>query len=164
MVNRNRPHVLVIPEDEANSRIVNGFHLDLDPTAERQLQVLPEAGGWTHVLEVFESTYVPYLDRCAIGHLVLLIDFDKREDRLVSATARIPQRLRDRVFILGCRNEPKNLKGTRLGCILEDVGMRLAEDCRNETDIMWGCAELRHNAPELARMREVIRPILFPEA
>jgi hypothetical protein len=32
MVNRYLPHVLVLPEDDANRQIANGFVLDLDPS------------------------------------------------------------------------------------------------------------------------------------
>ena len=43
-VNNHRPHVLVLPEDEANEELVNGFLLD--PSIKlRNIQVLPSAGG-----------------------------------------------------------------------------------------------------------------------
>jgi hypothetical protein len=37
----------------------------------------------------------------------------------------------------------------------------MAQDCREETDKIWGHALLKHNAAELARLREQVRPILF---
>jgi hypothetical protein len=37
----------------------------------------------------------------------------------------------------------------------------MARDCREETEETWGHELLRHNAGELARLREQVRPILF---
>ncbi len=36
-----------------------------------------------------------------------------------------------------------------------------AQDCREDTDTIWGHDLLRHNASELARLRHQVRPILF---
>lgn len=62
-VNKYLPHVFVLPEDDANSRLANGFQLGLDPSVLRSIQVLPEAGGWTEVLDRFESDHVTGLDK-----------------------------------------------------------------------------------------------------
>jgi hypothetical protein len=37
----------------------------------------------------------------------------------------------------------------------------MAQDCRDETGTIWGHELLRHNAGELARLRDHVRPILF---
>jgi hypothetical protein len=34
--NRPQPHVPVLPEDDANTQLANGFHLDLDQLSARQ--------------------------------------------------------------------------------------------------------------------------------
>lgn len=44
-VNVYQQHVLVLPEDDANRQIVNGFLLE-PSLNERVIQVLPIAGGW----------------------------------------------------------------------------------------------------------------------
>jgi hypothetical protein len=46
-VNRKRPHVFVIPEDDANRQLANAFVLEVDH--DRQIMVLKEAGGWLSV-------------------------------------------------------------------------------------------------------------------
>jgi hypothetical protein len=74
--------------------------------------------------------------------------------------ARIPERLADRVFILGALSEPEALKAN-LGSY-ETIGLKMARDCREETNTTWGHDLLRHNASELDRLRERVRPILFP--
>jgi hypothetical protein len=158
MVNRYQPHVLVLPEDEANSELANGFLLELDPSVSTRIQVLVEVGGWAEVLRRFESDHVSEMDRYAGRYMVLLIDFDdKYPDRLNHATERVPTRLRDRVFILGVLSEPEKLK---LGSY-ETIGRQLARDCREDTDAIWGHELLRHNADEIGRLRRQVRQILF---
>jgi hypothetical protein len=92
--------------------------------------------------------------------MILLIDFDGREERLPYAKSRIPERLTDRVFILGAFTEPEALKAD-LGSY-EAIGLELARDCREETNKTWGHPLLRHNTSELDRLRASVRPILFP--
>ena len=43
-VNKYRPHVYVLSEDDANRQIANGFLLHPDLLA-RNIQALPEVGG-----------------------------------------------------------------------------------------------------------------------
>jgi hypothetical protein len=160
MTNRFRPHVMVLPEDDANSRLANGFLLDLGQSALTKIQVLPEVGGWRAVLDVFESIHVAGMDRYSSRFMVLLIDFDGREERLHDAKSRIPERLTDRVFILGAWTEPEALRPD-LGPH-ETIGLKVARDCREETNTTWGHDLLRHNASELDRLRERVRPLLFP--
>lgn len=92
-VNKHRPHVFVLPEDDADRQLAKGFQKDVDSNRYHQMQVLPEAGGWTEVLERFKSDHVIEMDRYPHRFMVLLIDFDDREDRLDIAKAAIPDRL-----------------------------------------------------------------------
>ena len=92
--------------------------------------------------------------------LILLIDFDKREDRLAKAREVVPTDLEDRVFILGAWSEPEDLRKSGLGSY-ETIGKALAKDCREDTDTTWGHALLQHNTGELDRLRRHVRPILF---
>jgi hypothetical protein len=48
-VDKYSPHVLVLPEDDANRQLANGFHLNTDWNRSRQMQVLAAAGGRTKV-------------------------------------------------------------------------------------------------------------------
>jgi hypothetical protein len=160
-VNRDQPHVLVLPEDDANRQLANGFHLQVEWARQRRMQVLRVAGGWNEVLNLFESEYVAEMDRCPHRFMVLLIDFDRKEDRLAKAKARIPTRLIERVFILGTWTEPEDLKSADLGSY-EIIGSNMARDCREETNTTWGHELLQHNADEIERLRKHLRPILFP--
>lgn len=99
-VNRRQPHVFVLPEDDANRQIAKGFHLDLQLST-CKFQVLDPVGGWIRVLECFLSDHVTGMDRFPTRLMVLMIDFDRREDRLQYAKARIPVHLTDRVSARG---------------------------------------------------------------
>ena len=161
-VNRHQPHVLVLPEDDANSRLANGFLLDPHLSA-RTIQVLGEAGGWNRVLERFLSDHLGGMERYIDRFMVLLIDFDGKEERLQYVRAKVPGHLQERVFVLGSLSEPEALRRAIPGSY-EEIGLALAQDCREGTDTTWGHDLLRHNASELDRLREHVRPILFPSS
>jgi len=159
-MNKMVPHVLVLPEDDANSQLANGFQLDhsLDT---RRMQILEEAGGWLEVLDRFKTVHVAEMERNTNRFMVLLLDFDHRENRLPEVKAEIPAHLNERVFVLGSWGEPEELRQA-LGSY-ETIGLALAKDCRDNTNGTWGHALLKHNAGELERLRQLVRPILFPE-
>lgn len=159
-VNRYQPHVMVLPEDDANRQLVNGFLLS-ESLSTRQIQVLPVAGGWMEVLDRFKSDHVSEMDKYPDRLMVLLIDFDSRNDRLDSAKAAIPVRLIDRVLILGVWSEPERLRTNLGGRSYEQIGREMAHDCRDESDVIWGHELLRHNTSEMDRFRDRFRPILF---
>lgn len=159
-MNKYLAHVLVLPEDEADRQLANGF-LKEASVAVARIQVLREAGGWREVLNRFAASHVADMDRYPNRFMVLLIDFDdKGEERLTEAKGAIPEHLKERVFVLGPRKEPRDLTGAGLGS-LETIGRELAKDCHDGTYTTWGHEELRHNAGELERLRRVVRPILF---
>lgn len=160
-VNKHQPHVLVLPEDDSNRQLANGFHLELDWDRSRRMQVLTPAGGWAQVVNRFVSDHVPQMKHNPHRFMVLLIDFDGRSDRLENAKARIPEDLTRRVFILGASTQPEALRQANMGSY-EEIGMAMARDCRQDTDHIWAHNLLRHNAGELARLREHVREILFP--
>jgi hypothetical protein len=155
--NKHRPHVLVLPEDDANGQLANGFALDVST---RQLQVLEPAGGWMKVLECFKSDHVREMARCPLRSMVLLIDFDGAPERLSLAKAFIPDHLMDRVFVLGVLTEPEKLSAD-LGRPPWTIGEEMAKDCREEVDGIWGHDLLRHNSGEIGRLRKRVRPFLF---
>jgi len=159
-VNRYRRHVFVLPEDDANHRIANGFLLEPSVSLWR-ISVLNEAGGWNEVVESFEKVYQKEMERFPETFMVLLIDFDKDENRGAFVRTKIPAHLSHRVFVLGALSEPEELiKDPKRS--YETIGLALAKDCRDGTDEAWSHELLRHNAPEVLRLREHVRPILFP--
>jgi len=156
---KHQRHVLVLPEDDPNRQMARGFLLD-QSVASRRIQVLRAAGDWRKVLDSFGSDHVREMDRYPNRFMVLLIDFDGHEDRLAYAMKAIPERLTERVFILGVLTEPEDLKRAGLGSY-EEIGQDLAKDCREDTDTTWGHDLLRHNSGEVDRLRDCVRPFLF---
>jgi hypothetical protein len=156
-VDKFKPHVFVLPEDDANRQLVNGFQLG-ETVNHRQIHVLEVAGGWSKVLANFQSDHVNGMVANQNRYMVLLIDFDG-QDRIEQAKAFVPDDLTDRVFVLGVWTEPEDLKRD-LGSY-ETIGRALARDCREQTDETWGHDLLRHNASEIDRLRASVVPLLF---
>ena len=152
-------HLLVLPEDDANTKVLNGFVLH-DTINSRLVHVLPEAGGWRHVLDEFEEIHVKELRIYPKRRMLLLIDFDEKENRRQEAEARIPADIQERVFLIGTWAEPEKLR-TALGRSLEEIGRALAEDCFRNTTTTWSHPLLQHNTDELVRLREQVHPFLF---
>lgn len=158
--NKHRPHVLVLPEDDANRQLAKGFSLSLDPSVAWRMDVLLPAGGWNQVLDHFVSDHIYYMEKYPKRIVVLLMDFDSQEARLEYAKSRIPEHLKERVFILGAWSQPEKLKSARLGSY-EEIGLALGRDCRDKTTTTWEHELLSCNAAELGRLSQHVRPILF---
>lgn len=156
-VNRYRPHVLVLPEDEMTRSLAVGFN----DQATGQMQVLNPAGGWPHVLQVFQDKYVAYLTLYADAHIVLLIDFDDvYVNRFAQFQGAIPAAVSARVYVLGAITEAEVLlKATK--CKAGVLGSSLAEECRSGVFAIWGCPQLQANQPELARLVTNVKPFLI---
>src|ERR1039457_1878906 len=157
-VNKYLPHVYVLPEDDANRQMANGFLLDRSVST-RKIQVLEEAGGWNEVIERFCSVYASEMERYQTRFMILLIDLDNKPDRLAQAKNRIPQHLADRVFILGALTEPEDLRGD-LGSY-EKIGLDAAHNCREDGTGIWAHELLCHHILELERLRAKVRPFLI---
>jgi hypothetical protein len=157
-VNRYRPYVLVLPEDDANRQIANGFLLDPGLRL-RQIQVLKSAGGWTSVVQAC-SDLASEVHRNPNCHVVLLIDFDGQVSRGAEVRGRIPDSARDRIYVLGARSQPEELRQA-IGGTYETIGLSLAKDCLEGTGTIWGHDLLSHNTDELSRLRQHVRPFLF---
>ena len=159
--NKYKPHILVLPEDDANRQIANGFLLNPDLN-ERAIQVLPIIGGWGKVVDEFENVHTPEMQKYPERRLVLIIDFDDHAERLGLVKDKIPKELSDRVFILGVLSEPEDLKAS-LRKNFEDLGRSLSQDCSDNTRRVWGHDLLKHNETELGRMVSSVKPFLFKQ-
>jgi hypothetical protein len=159
-INKFKPHVYVIPEDRDNEQIADGFvnHQSID---ERRIQIMPSAGGWPHVLRTFQNEYIPSLRQYPEGYVVMLIDFDEvYNTRRLEFENAIPDDLKDRVFVLGCHDEPIDFKNA-ISASFEEIGRKLADDCDADTTATWNHEHLKHNDPDRSRLVKAVRPILF---
>ncbi|MFP5270523.1 hypothetical protein [Coleofasciculus sp.] len=124
------------------------------------IQVLPPAGGWQRTVEQFTNDYAPTMRKLSQRMMVLLIDFDNRENRLSYVESQIPDDLKEKVFILGVQSEPENLKRD-INKSFEEIGDVLAQDCSDKTNELWEHELLKHNKTELERMIVSVKPFLF---
>lgn len=159
-VNKEREHLLVLPEDEATRSLAVGFS-DRAFLAGRRMQILNPAGGWGYVRQQFVEQYIPYLRRYPLAHMVLLIDFDDDPNRLCNDfQPSIPMDIADRVYVLGAYTEAETLR-RQLGQKLGQIGQGAARECESGLSNMWACSQLQHNQPELQRLHQSVRPFLF---
>ena len=152
-VNNYRPHILILPEDDANRQLAIGFILNIDNINIRQVQVLPVSGGWRHVCDEFVSDYIGAMYTYTNRFMVLLIDFDNKLDRINDVQKVIPSGLSDRVFVLGTLTEPEELK-RQIVSPYEAIGEALADDFQNGTHTLLSHELLKHNQAELDRLRK----------
>ncbi|MDD1415931.1 hypothetical protein MEN41_15225 [Dolichospermum sp. ST_con] len=167
MINRYNPHLIILPEDDHNRQIANGFKQDLNVNFD-VIQTLAIARGWRKVLEEFEKNHISKMRQYPQMNMLLLIDFDDdQEDRFSYAKDYIPEDIRNRVFILGVKIEPRDLKKDVLNNFnhiksFENIGEALAKECAENKNELWGHDLLIHNKPELERMVVSVKPFLFP--
>lgn len=153
------PHLLVLPEDDANRQIANGFLLGYG-IKERFIQVDPIAGGWLKVLRSFEDEHVALLNKYPNRYLLMIIDFDGEPERLQKFSEACPLHLRDRVFLLGTLSEPEALRAATRSSY-ESIGKALASECYEKTSDLWSNELLKHNENERQRLIQSVYPIIF---
>ena len=159
-MNKYAPHVYVIPEDDGNRQIANGFVLH-HQVKDRRIQVVPPAGGWSKVLKTFQDEYIQELSDYPNAHVVMLIDFDDQvQNRKANFEREIPEEFKTRVFVVGSKHNPETLKKA-LKISFEQIGKSLANDCDAGTAEHWGHEQLQHNDAELQRLAQTVKPFLF---
>lgn len=160
-VNNYEYHLLIIPEDNANRELANGFLRHPNINLGR-VRVLGNAGGWKKAIDSLDEmcqSMAKYQKR----HVLILIDFDKDSDERKKAfSEKVDDSFQDRCFLLGCLDEPEILKKELNESYYENIGKKLAESCYdNKIDGIWHCDQLNHNSNELKRLKETVRPFLF---
>lgn len=156
-VNFHRPHLVVLPEDDATRSLAVGF----SDQVSGPMDIRKPSGGWPGVLQQFEQIYVAHLRKYADSHVLMLIDFDHQfPDRLTHFQKEIPADVAARVYILGAEDEAEALRREQK-LKFGPLGAQLAEECRQQEHAHWLCPQLAHNQPELARLNASVRPFLF---
>ncbi len=159
-MNKQKEHLYIIPKDDADRQIAIGFieHYAVDGL---RVQVMPPAGGWSNVLGLFTDEYAPLLSNNHRSYVVLLIDFDGHvNDRKVKFEGEIPAGLKPRVFVVGSKHTPEELKKS-MKKKFDEIGELLADDCDLGTTTYWDHDQLEHNAAERERLILSVRPFLF---
>lgn len=158
-MNREKDHILVLPEDRANEEIANGF-IQIPNVNSRTIKIERPAGGWKKVLKKFEEEHIAVMRQYTKSRVVLLIDFDQCKDRLEYVNSQIPDDLKERVFVLGVFSNPEILRND-VGKNFEGIGEALANNCSDNTNDLWDHELLKHNKIELDRLIYSVKPFLF---
>lgn len=156
-VNRYKPHVVVLPEDDATRSLVVGFSDHCSGPIDLKLS----QGGWPKVLAEFEHRYVKYLRTYADAHVVMVIDYDDDfASRLTLFQAAMPADVAARVYVLGALTEAETLKNQQ-ALKYGPLGAIMADECRTQLPVLWNCPQLVNNQAELQRLMLQVRPFLF---
>lgn len=160
-MNKYLPHVYVIPEDDRDRQIADGFVLH-DQVKDSRIKVAPPAGGWLKVLETFRDEYISKLFDYQGAHVVMLIDFDDQvEQRKTRFEQGIPEELKTRVFVVGSKQDPETLNRALKNIGFEKIGEYLAADCSANSAELWDHEQLQHNDAERQRLVQTVKPFLF---
>lgn len=159
-MNKYAPHVYVIPEDDRDRQIADGFVLH-HQVKDTRIQVVPPAGGWPNVLKTFRDEYIPKLRDYRDAHVIMVIDFDNQvEKRKADFEQEIPEEFKVRVFVIGPKHTPETLKN-ELKKSFEEIGTSLADDCGADTTALGGHEQLNHNDADRQRLVQAVKPFLF---
>lgn len=162
-VNKHKPHLFILPEDDANSQLAHGFveqyHVQSDC-----VQIRTPAGGWKKVLEKFEADYADGMKKYPKRMMMFLIDSDNDSNRLERIREQeILKEFSGRVFVLGVQSEPEKLR-TKTRMSFAEIGNTLAAGCPNSRNELWSDELLQHNEAELDRMIPLVKSFLFNAA
>lgn len=169
-MNLHAPHLLILPEDEHDHRLAKGFiaHLKIN---HMKIKMLAWANGWRKAqAQITEpgSAEIQHLGRYPYAHLLVVLDFDKRPNRLAEIRAKIPATIGDRVYVLGAWDAPQRLKSQfAYKHSFEQIGAALFEDCLAPVTVAsavgnptWQHPALQHNQAELQRFKTHVCPFL----
>ncbi|MFZ1110820.1 MAG: hypothetical protein WAN43_21045 [Rhodomicrobium sp.] len=151
--NKYLPHILILPEDDADRELAVEFIVNVNNVNHRQIVIEPVARGWGRVCSIFVSDHIDAMRNNKNRFMVLLLDFDGDHNRIQQVQKKIPADLADRVFILGALTDPEDLKRQVPGSF-DTIGKAMADDCQNGTQTIWAHQLLSHNQNELDRLRK----------
>lgn len=163
-INIYREHVIVVPEDEADRQLANGFEQH-HSVRHRTIQIMPIAGGWPALFDLFRKEYASYVRKYPKAHIVLIVDFDddiesrlRQYDRVLSE---FPDRAvwENRVYLLGATKDPEQLS-SHLKLTKTQIGLQLAEECERGEFDLWNHELLAHNCDTRQPM-VAVRDTLF---
>lgn len=160
-VNLFLPHLIVIPEDNANREIANGFRLIIEKN-DRQFLIKKLARGWPNgrneLVALSDST--GHLQKYKSSHAALIVDFDGKRERGSEIKQMVAEGVRDRVFVIGVLTEPEELRNvTRMK--FEQLGSQIGEGCKGSSIGFWQHDLLVHNIEEIRRLSGAVRDIFF---
>jgi len=155
-VNRGKPYLLIIPEDDDDRAFAEGARGALPAM---NVKIVANSNGWPKIEKLLAGVYNKRLRANANEHLLILIDFDtKGQKRYDKVFGWVPEDVKDRVFIIGPEKEPKDLKKSlKLKMSFWQMGDQLVSDCdEQQINPLWDHDMLSHNKPEFRRLLDTI--------
>lgn len=108
--NNYKPHLKVLCEDKINQDMMRGFAMGVF-NASQHIDIIQDVAGGCHKAKILlENIWVDKLLKYPTMFLLIIIDFDKDISRITYMRENLPEELKDRVFILGCFDEPEKFK------------------------------------------------------
>jgi len=162
-LNNFKPHMLLVPEDEALMNMAIGF---AKTAGTGQIRPERQAGGRDELLEQFCREEIPKLRRFPERFLILLTDFDNGGGNQQKLKEAIPADLIERVCILGPWTNAEVLRAELRELHLltpnskERVGEVLAESCLGDDLTHWEVEQLKHLRDEVVRVQPRIHRIV----
>lgn len=157
-VNKFKPHLFIVPEDDADRQIAVGFQMHLE--ANGRMQIVDVAGGWLKVVNVIKDEYVPLLNNNPNTHVLGIIDCDKDADRIAEQLKTFPAGIRNRIFLLGVNENPQEFKrSTKMH--FAQIGEKLADECYKDELDLWNHEMLSYSSIEALRAKNALRELVF---
>lgn len=161
MSNKFRDHLVIVPEDQKNNDLINGF-VNATSIASHAFQIQRIARGWINAVDSLQDMKLVSLP---LRRVLLVIDFDEkpesRNDQVHEKLSKfLTQNEYERVYLLGTRSEPEDFRST-LKMSPEQVGAQLYLDCKTPQPGLWGHALFAHNLKTRARLIAEVLPFLI---
>jgi len=132
MANRYKPHIFVYTEDDATRQFATGLASVFDEYC-NQIEIKPYGHGEKSAVRKLIND--SQLERFPERRAVLIIDLDKKDDRLESIREDAYfQQFADRIFILASFFEVEDLRLIANTGNLETIGKILGGDCSKWND------------------------------
>lgn len=164
--NREKPHLFIVPEDKANSDVVNAFFRELECRGAnpRQYQIVPPSGGWGEARRLLREEYLNSLMASALVHVLLIVDFDNDDpvQRRRYILDGIDESASGRVFVVGAADNPEALRAD-VKMKFQLIGETLANECFDDEIELWNHCQLSHNVSENQRLKTKLYEILFQQ-
>ena len=157
-MNKFKPHLFIVPEDDADRQIAVGFQMHLE--AKGEMQIVDVARGWLKVVGVIKDEYVPLLKNNLNSHVLGIIDCDKDVDRIAEQLENFPEDIRNRIFLLGVNENPQEFKRSAKMHFAE-IGEKLADECYKDELDLWNHEMLSYSSSEALRAKDVLRELVF---
>ena len=166
-MNKNKPHLVIVPEDEAWATLTRGFFM---ARAEGNIKVDRTCGGYNKEMTHFKDKLQPKMASNPNMHVLLLVDFDRKfASRMTNFTQLVYPDYNKRAFMVGCKDEIQNLNTEYGGGKLEDLGQTMGNICLGDVTAMhtpkginpWTLPQILKSAVQVSLLKTRTFSFLF---